>query len=473
MRIFPLLILAALLFPCAVATADPAKGPLRVLKANPRYFTDGSGKAVYLTGSHTWANQQDHGVQNPPPVFDFNAYLDFLQKHHHNFIRLRRKELTRYSFANFQNGAIMYVAGPQPWPRTGPGLALDGKPRFDLSKFDPAFFDRLRSRIIAARDRGIYVSVMFFDGHGVADAQKPWCWDGHPFNLMNNINTLDGDADKDGLGRDINTLHVPAVTALQEAYIRKTVDTVNDLNNVLYEVSNESETYPGSLEWENWVVNFVKRYEAGKPKQHPVGITFLLGGKNADLFAGPADWISPNHTSTPNWDYRTNPLPADGSKVVVADTDHLGGEWGRRDWVWRSFTRGLNTLYMDRIVEIDRGDLRPDVPEAENVRLNMGYSRLYADRMNLAAMTPQSNLASSGYCLANTFSKPAEYLVYLPEKPEVTVDLSPIPANFSVEWLNPANGEVVKAKPVRGGSKLTLSSPFPNDSVLYLSQTTP
>ena len=38
-----------------------ARGPLRVLAANPRYFTDGSGRAVYLTGSHTWDNRQDIG----------------------------------------------------------------------------------------------------------------------------------------------------------------------------------------------------------------------------------------------------------------------------------------------------------------------------------------------------------------------------------------------------------------------------
>ena len=56
----------------------PAGGPLRVHPDNRRYFTDGSGRAVYLTGSHTWANLVDMGPRNPPPRFDFNAYLDFL-----------------------------------------------------------------------------------------------------------------------------------------------------------------------------------------------------------------------------------------------------------------------------------------------------------------------------------------------------------------------------------------------------------
>src|SRR5919109_596199 len=59
--------------------------PLRVHPVNPRYFAD-SGKVVYLTGSQTHANFQDWGYSDPPPRFDYNAYLNFLQAHNHNFI---------------------------------------------------------------------------------------------------------------------------------------------------------------------------------------------------------------------------------------------------------------------------------------------------------------------------------------------------------------------------------------------------
>ena len=59
--------------------AAPAAGPLRVLRSNPRYFTDGSGRAIYLTGSHTWCNlATDQGKCDPPAEFDFRVYLDFL-----------------------------------------------------------------------------------------------------------------------------------------------------------------------------------------------------------------------------------------------------------------------------------------------------------------------------------------------------------------------------------------------------------
>ena len=53
----------------AVAPGDdsPATGPLRVCRDNPRYFADGSGKAIYLTGAHSWSDLKDVGNSDPAP----------------------------------------------------------------------------------------------------------------------------------------------------------------------------------------------------------------------------------------------------------------------------------------------------------------------------------------------------------------------------------------------------------------------
>ena len=48
----------------------PATGPLKVHPRNPRYFTDGSGRAIFLTGAHTWANLQDTGLALEPVTPD-------------------------------------------------------------------------------------------------------------------------------------------------------------------------------------------------------------------------------------------------------------------------------------------------------------------------------------------------------------------------------------------------------------------
>ena len=88
-----------------------------------------------------------------------------------------------------------------------------------------------------------------------------------------------------------------------------------------------------------------------KPKQHPVGMTFMYpGGTNQQLVDSPADWISPNQ-GTPAEDYRYKPSARYLGKVIVNDTDHLWGHTGGDSvWVWKSFLRGLNVLFMEELL---------------------------------------------------------------------------------------------------------------------------
>ncbi len=451
-----------------------ALGPLRVHPSNPRYFTDGTGRAIYLTGSHTWNNFQDMGLTDPPPPFDFNAYLDFLEAHNHNFIRLWTWELTRCSYVS----NVVVHAGNFPWPRTGPGVALDGKPKFDLSRFDPVYFQRLRQRVEAAGRRGFYVSVMLFEGHGLRESLPPWRWAGHPFHPSNNVQGICGDLDGDGRPIEIHTLQIPAVVAIQKARVRKVLETLHDLPNVLYEIANEAGAY--SMEWQFEMIRFIREEQRRLGTTQPVGMTFQYAsdsrwqGTNATLWASDADWVSPN----PDGGYRDNPPASDGRKVVLNDTDHLWGIGGNPQWVWKSFLRGLNPIFMDpyRVPQLAADETRPidwtDYlrsqgpldPTWAGVRRAMGQTRRFAERMELAAMTPQNRLASTRYCLASE----KELLVYLPEGGNVAVDLRHHPRRFAVEWFDPVNDCTIEEPPVGGGSQRTFTAPFAAEAVLYL-----
>ena len=432
-------------------------GPLAVHPKNPRYFQNtATGKVVYLTGSHTWANLVDIGPKDPPPRFDFAACLDFMQRLNHNFIRMWTWEPVTWNTKANRESRI-HTAAPQPWARTGPGKALDGKPRFDLKKFNPAYFDRLRSRISAARNRGIYVSVMLFEGWALQFSLG--AWEGHPFHPKNNINGIDGDLNKDGKGVEIHTLANKAVTALQEAYVRKVIDTVNDLDNVLYEISNEN--HPPSTEWQYHIIRYVKKYEKSKPKQHPVGMTFQYrAGKNKTLFDSPADWVSPNREGG----YRDDPPAADGRKVVLNDTDHLWGIGGNQPWVWKSFVRGHNPIFMDPYDGVVLG--KPLDARWDPIRRSMGYTRTYAEKMNLAAMLPRIDLASTKYCLANPGK---EYLVYNPaaDKAAITVELKT--GAYEYEWFDPNKGKVASSGTIKAkDGEQAFQTPFKGDAVLYI-----
>jgi len=438
--------------------AQSATGPLGVSAANPRYFADPSGRIVYLTGSHYWKNVQDDDVANPPAAFDNKAYLDFLQQHNHNFTRLWVWEQARWS----DEVSYSHWFSPTLYVRTGPGTGADGGQKFDLTKLNPAYFARLRQRVIDAGSRGIYVSVMLFDGWslevkpGNAKA-NPWL--AHPFNQANNINGINGDTNGDASGREIQTLSIPAVTALQEAYAKAVVDAVNDQDNVLYEISNESD--PSANAWQYHIINIVRSYEATKPKQHPIGMTVPYPGSNADVLNSPADWVSMNGGVD-------DPVVADGAKVSLSDTDHLCGICGDVSWVWKSLTRGHNPLLMDGYDNspgVSDPAYNPGDPKWEAIRRNMGYARSYAMRMDLAHALPRGDLASTKFCLAVVGS---EYLVLAPTGGSVSVDLSGATGTRTVEWFNPSTGNTASGGTITGGQSVNLTPPFSGIAVVYI-----
>ena len=234
-----------------------ATGPLRVSSVNERYFADEAGRIVVLAGSHTWANLQEAGETNPPPTFNYPAYLNYMQSNNMNFFRLWAWEQTKW--APWTSGNIWFT--PSVYARTGPGTALDEGPKFNLDIFNQSYFDRLRDRVIQAGAKGIYVSIMLFDGWSIGekDANPGNPWPGHPYNGQNNINGVNGDENNNGQGEEIHTLNPSTsnhqkIMNYQKAYVKKVIDTVNDLDNVLYEISNESPS--NSQAWQYDMINF-------------------------------------------------------------------------------------------------------------------------------------------------------------------------------------------------------------------------
>ena len=431
----------------------PPMGPLAVCPQNPRYFQNtATGEVIYLTGSHTWANLVDFGPSDPPPQFDYQAYIDWMAKLNHNFMRLWTWELVSWDTKANGEGK-RHTAAPHPYARTGPGKALDGKPKFDLTKYDSAYFDRLRNRLAAARDRGIYVSVMLFEGWGPQFA--PGAWEGHPFHPKNNVNGIDGK------GVEVHELGNKAVAEIQEAYVRQVIDTANGFDNVLYEISNEN--HPPSTPWQYHMIRFIKEYERTKPRQHPVGMTFQYkGGENKTLFDSPADWVSPN----PDGGYRDDPPAADGRKVVITDTDHLWGIGGNVAWVWKSFTQGHNPIFMDPYDgEVLGNGLDP---KWDPIRRSMGYTLQYARRMDLAKAQPDPDAASTKYCLAHPGS---QYMVYRPAGGGDSITIKAEPGTYRYEWFDPAGGEQVSSGTrtvTEGGARFPC--PVPGDAVLFLTR---
>ncbi len=449
------------------------RGPLRKHATNPRYFADDTGRAVYLTGSHTWAVLQDMWLEGTPRRnMDYEGFLRMLEDHGHNFLRF-------WSWMHPRRAAwaeTPTLFDPQPFERTGPGLARDGLPRFDLSRPNEAYFQRLRRRVEEAGTRGIYVGIMLFEAWTLkwpGPTTDPWPF--HPMHPDNNVNGITDDpVVENGRAWDLFSLNCPQLLEWQKTYVRQVVDTVNDLDHVLYEVCNEVPHRREAMEWQDHLAAFIHEYEQGKPKQHPVGITAEGGDQdNAELFATCADWISPSNGRL--FEYRYNPPAADGRKVVLNDTDHLWGHGCEVPWIWKSFTRGMNVLFMDPwepIAQDTPGWIRQGVSLNQRyyhawdpARRNLGATRRLALRMNLDDCVPHGELCTSTYCLADPGR---EYLCFFPCGGHEGLDLWGAPGTFAVEWLDPATGETYTGEALAGGKRHALAAPFAGPAVLYL-----
>jgi hypothetical protein len=208
--------------------------------------------------------------------------------------------------------------------------------------------------------------------------------------------------------------------------------------------------------------------ESPLPLHHAVGMTYQWDneepGTNAMLIEGPADWISPHSTLqvAPPFDYRSNPPLAFGNKVIVTDTDHLWGIGGDASWVWKSFTRGHNPIFMDPWDDPVHGKAMNDA--LLGTRAALGHAAAYARRLDLGRVMPRTDVSSTGYCLTDGES---QYVVYQPERGGFTVWAHP--GRYRREWFRLDTASVVEEEELVATDEPTyVVPPFDGPGVLLL-----
>jgi len=270
-------------------------GPLRIHPKNPRYFTDGSGRAIYLTGSHTWANLQDQGPKDPPPPFEYGPLP-----------RLPARVATTMSSACWAweqarwapwsdgkepNPADWFIR-PNPYVRTGPGWPSTA------SRSSTWRSSTTRTSSVSACGSGRRASGDLRLGDAVPGLELGQELAGrHPVARA----SVPPRQQRAGLERQTRRRQRPrprrpAGPRAAGAYIRKAVDTLNDLDNVLYEVTNEG----GDKDWDRF-----RRPRRCTPTRRPSpaapGRPHRHGSENNDeMLASPAETGSPRgRTSGP------------------------------------------------------------------------------------------------------------------------------------------------------------------------------
>jgi hypothetical protein len=453
--------------------APTAQGVLRVHPSNSLWFADGSNRAIYLGGHQVFVDLQDNSfnkefIRNNERILDWREYVEFLQRHNFNYLRNWVIWSTGSGAMAPKNRAIAY---PMPYERVeGHGKAKDGQNKFDLDRFNQAFFQRMRHRCEDLQEAGVYVSIMLFEVYGFLNGEKvgdppQTLWDGNVFNKANNINGIDVDYDGNGNGIEFFYTNDKRVLRLQENYVMKVIDTLNHLDNVFYEIANE--LY--APQWQYEIIEFIRAYEKTMPKQHLVLMS--AGGRTRTgdwkqmgrdpVVNGPAHCFAAAGSWQSNRFRKKDPPANDAGKPGIVDMDHGAPGSSDTGYVWSAFTRGYHFNLYDRPFE----DPDSEGPAWGRIRRSVGKAVEYGRKLDLENATPREDLASTRFCLA----KPGyQYVVYQPGNGPITVSGLRKGASYSYELYDVGQAKVVNTGSIQASASSEIFKPAGSGTVLFM-----
>jgi len=434
-----------------VAKGYPARnnihGSLAVYARNPHDFQDAKGRPVVLIGDYTWGTFSD-------VEYDYRAMFDTLKACGLNFARawVWWGNETGFDQVPPQNYHRVNIV---PFQRTGPGSANDGRPKYDLTRFNPAFFKRLQDVCRAARQRGIFLQLTLMDAWMI---KHPHLWKLHACHRDNNVNGVDGDPKETGRGTDgekgFCSMGNPKVLEVQKAFIRKVLDAVNRFDNILFEIANENYYNP---EWEKHLCEFIHQYEKDKPKHH---------------LAMPLDLPNHDYGGIKTWDLEAlhaNLLKARAlSQPLIFDTDGIGSPEDAviRKAAWTAFVSGGHVDYLDDSLQPGsgfHGDYKGSRRAA--LRQQLGYLARFTKQVRFWEMQPDDALVKEGHAFAMASSK--ELVAYLPDGGSVTLITDRLEDRLIARWLNPLTGTWLDAG-AAAGTPHRFTASDNNDWVLYI-----
>jgi uncharacterized repeat protein (TIGR01451 family) len=223
--------------------------PLVVYSANPRYLASGGKPIVFIGAGRVYPGDiEGHLFEEYVSGYKYRDAIDFMAAHKANYGRI-------WHMQPWYSPNIRW-----PWARTGPGIANDGLPKYDLTKWDEQFWEEMRDACAYAASKDIFLEIDLWEECGMeADNSAPGThrWSYHPFNPSNNINGLNLPSGSSGTVSGVPAfynLSDSKLLSIQKLYVDKLLAETSSYPNVIYEICNE---YTGPSDWENFWIEYV------------------------------------------------------------------------------------------------------------------------------------------------------------------------------------------------------------------------
>ncbi len=481
MRIPVIILLAA-----ATALAEPVS----IHAPNSHYFQYKGKPVVLITSDHHYGAVIDRD-------FDYVRYLDYLARSGMNLTRIYPGGMFESPGKYLPGNPLGPLPGRQilPWAKsdeTGANAALAeaGQPsyKFDLDRWNPEYFVRLKNFVELARQKDIIVEVAFFNGM-YAD-----CW---PLMAMYHQNNIQGVGRYESEDCGLFTTNDPKnedVLRYQRAYVARIAAELNEYDNVIFDLCDEPSLQgrpDGSIitlpddkvaPWLHALKEAFFKAEEALPKKHVLGQTVQnlspdLSGEDWCSWL-PAEYVRPAEAAIEK-DYAAN------KPIVDVESDYFG--YGlvkpytpddvRLEGWWFMLRGGAGFINLNgeyyRGHESGGRDTQTLIVPQKKILKNFLES---FDFSKMVCFTGFSGVPAGGH--ASALAEPGkQYGIYLfhakydekwgahfvatPGAYKDNIVLKAIPpSSYELEWIDPATGTVTERKKISwGGGDLTIATP--------------
>ena len=463
----------------ASAQTDRADEPIQLHHDNPHYFLWRGKPMVLITaGEHYGA------VMNLD--FDYVRYLDELKANGFDLTRVfsgTYREVTG-SF-NIRGNTLAPAKGRYlcPWARSETPGAADGGNKFDLTRWDAAYFDRLKDFVTQAGQRGVVVELVLF-----CTMYDDTVWGASPMNARNNVNGIGNVARTEPFnGREKELL------AVQRAVVTKLVTELNRFDNLYFEVCNEPYERGGlTRDWNDQIIAAIADAETMLPNKHLVAQNFPPSSAaeaqlNArvsilNFHAAKADSIRLNYSL---------------NRVMAFDetggADRSNRKYRTEGWDWIVAGGGVYD-HLDFSFTTDRPDgtavpLPPGTPGGGGPELrrqlrilkefieSFAFTRMKPDNATLKpSQITSTDGAARVRATTRVLSEPGQaYAIYVNGGTRAELVLELPNGAYKAEWVNTRTGQREKTEAFNhaGGNRTVVSPEYSEDIALRVTRQPP
>lgn len=471
-------LLAGILWGVGLLAVTESPTPITLHPDNPHYFYwRGKPTILVTSGEHYGA------VLNLD--FDFVRYLDTLARdklnHTRTFSGTYREIPSSFGITDntLAPKPLRYIC---PWARSDQPGYYDGGNKFDLRRWDEAYFRRLREFMKAAQERGIVVEFNLF-----CPFYNEELWQANPMNSRNNVNHI-GQCKRE----EVYTLKHKDLTEIQLAFVKKVVAELKDFDNLYYEVCNEPYFGGVTLEWQWKIADTISETEHALGVRHLISMNIANGRAKVEKLHPAVKILNFHYCVPPDTvalNYHWNVVIGENETGFRCKDDLLYRTEG-----WDFILAGgalYNNLDYSFTSSHPEGDfldykspgggsptLRKQLSILKRFMEELPFVEMRPDNKTVVNVTPELTatcLSKEGHVYAIYLhvplpNKPKDIRVHQKENIQCQLTLEVPSGRYRLQWLDTKSGTWVERSEVRhrGGQVVVKSPQFDDDIALRI-----